>query len=84
MIKSKPVMNIDLMDEKLDLELFRDNAVLSVTDNDDLEEKIEQFVTDDYFQTQLITNAKQHLEKYFSNPTSASKILSDMLLSYTK
>ena len=83
MIMNKPVMNIDMMDKKLDLELFRDNAVLSFTDNDDLEEKIEQFVIDDSLQTQLIIDSKKHLKKYFSNPIDASKKLSDVLLSYT-
>ena len=84
MIMNKPVMNIDMMDKKLDLELFRDNAVLSFTDNDDLEEKIKQFIIDDSLQNQLLIDSKKHLKKYFSNPIDASKKLSDVLLTYTK
>jgi hypothetical protein len=83
LIMNKPVMNIDMMDEKLDLELFRDEAVISVTDMDNLNEIIQQFVTDYSLQIQLNTNAKKHLKKYFSNPVNASEKLANVLLNYT-
>ena len=44
--------------------------VLSISDN--LEGLTEQ-LTDNDFQIQLVTNGQKHLERYFSNPTTASE-----------
>jgi glycosyltransferase involved in cell wall biosynthesis len=81
MILNKPIMNISMMDEKYDFEFIKDNAVLS--DTDDLEGPIKQLLTDNDFQMQLITNGQKHLKRYFSNPTSASEKLANILTSYS-
>ena len=83
MIMNKPIMNITMMDEKYDFEFVRDNAVLSISDTDNLKGPIEQLLTDNDFQIQLITNGQKHLERYFSNPTTASEKLANTLTSYS-
>lgn len=83
MIMNKPIMNIRMMDEKYDFEFVKDNAVLSISDTDNLKEPIEQLLTDNDFQIQLITNGQKHLERYFSNPTTASEKLANTLTSYS-
>ena len=82
MIMNKPIMNIRMMDEKYDFEFVKDNAVLSISDTDNLEGSIEQLLTDNDFQIQLITNGQKHLKRYFSNPTTASAKLAEILISY--
>ena len=83
MIMNKPIMNIRMMDEKYDFEFVKDNAVLSISDTDNLKGPIEQLLTDNDFQIQLITNGQKHLERYFSNPTTASEKLANTLTSYS-
>ena len=82
MIMKKPIMNINMSDEIYDFEFVKDNAVLTISDTDDLEYAIKQLLTDNDFQEKLITNGQKHLEKYFSHPTSASEKLADILTSY--
>ena len=83
MIMNKPIMNIRMMDEKYDFEFVKDNAVLSISDTDNLKEPIEQLLTDNDFQIQLVTNGQKHLEKYFSNPITASEKLANIITSYS-
>lgn len=83
MIMNKPIMNIRMMDEKYDFEFVKDNAVLSISDTDNLKEPIEQLLTNNDLQIQLITNGQKHLEKYFSNPTTASEKLANIITSYS-
>lgn len=83
MIMNKPIMNIMMMDEKYDFEFVKDNAVLSISDTDNLKEPIEQLLTDNDLQIQLITNGQKHLERYFSNPTTASEKLANIITSYS-
>ena len=83
MIMNKPIMNITMMDEKYDFEFVKDNAVLSISDTDNLKEPIEQLLTDNDLQIQLIINGQKHLERYFSNPTTASEKLANTLISYS-
>lgn len=83
MIMNKPIMNIRMMDEKYDFEFVKDNAVLSISDTDNLKGPIEQLLTDNAFQIQLVTNGQKHIERYFSNPATASEKLANILTSYS-
>jgi len=83
MILNKPIMNIRIMDEKHDFEFVKDNAVLSISDNDNLDDLLVKFLTDYNLQTQLITNGKNHIQRYFSNQTTASEKLANLLTSYS-
>ena len=83
MILNKPIMNITMMDEHYDFEFLKDNAVLSISDTDNLEKSIKQFLIDTNLQIQLITNGQKHLKRYFSNQTTASEKLADILSFYS-
>ena len=74
-------MNIRMMDELHKIELVTDDAVLSVSDNDDLEESIKQILFDQDLRKKLITNGQKHLKRYFNNQKSASEELAKILTS---
>ena len=81
LILNKPIMNIRMMDELHKIELVTDDAVLSVSDNDDLEESIKQILFDQDLRKKLITNGQKHLKRYFNNQKSASEELAKILTS---
>jgi len=82
LIMKKPVINITMMDEKYDFEFVKDNAVISISDTDDLEASIRKILFDENFSSQLIKNGQQHLQRYFSNHFSASEHLADIILNF--
>jgi len=84
LILNKPVINIKMMDEEYEFELIKVNAILSISDTDDLEEPIKKILFDDDFRSQLIMNGKKHLKRYFSNHLTASEKLADILMTYGK
>ena len=81
LILNKPIMNITMMDEFNEIELVTDEAVLSISDNDDLEEPIKQILFDQDLRKNLIANGQKHLKRYFSNHKSASEELAKILTS---
>ncbi len=82
LILKKPVINLTMMDEKYDFEFIKDNAVLSISDTDDLETSIRKILFDENFSSQLIKNSQQHLQRYFSNHFNASENLANILLNF--
>ena len=84
LILKKPVINVTTIDEKYDFEFVKDNAVLSISDTDDLKDSIKKILFDENFSSQLIKNSQQHLQRYFSNHSNASDNLANILLSFTK
>jgi hypothetical protein len=61
---------------------IKNNAVFTVTNNDDLENKIKKFLFDDDFQNLLQKNADNFVNQFMSNPGTASKNLASILKSY--
>ena len=78
----KPVINLTMTDEKYDFEFVKDNAVLSISNTDDLEASIKKILFDDNFSSKLIKNGQQHLQRYFTNHFSASENLANILLNF--
>ncbi len=83
LIMKKPVINLTMMDEKYDFEFMKDNAVLSISDTDDLEASLTKILFDENFSSQLIKNGQQHLQRYFTNHFTASENLASILLNFT-
>ena len=82
LIFKKPILNIHTMDTYYNFEFIRDNALLNISDQDNLHEHLEKLLFDKNFSKKLINNGQNHLEKYFANPGSASKELARILKSF--
>jgi len=82
MIMNKPVLNIRTMNEIYDFEFIKDHAILSVSDNDDLETIIHDIIFDTNLKKSLIENSQKHISRYFTNSKNASKNLSNLLKSF--
>ena len=79
LILKKPILNIYTMDNYYNFEFMKDNALLTISDKDDIEESLKQILFDNNFCNNLIQNGQEHLKKYFSNHGSASKELAKIL-----
>lgn len=82
LIMEKPVINIRMIDGFYQFEFVKDEAVLSISDNDDLEEPINQILYDDLLRAKLITNGQKHVIKYFSHQKTASNELYKTLVNF--
>lgn len=82
MIMKKPIINIRMIDKFYQFEFVKDEAVLSISDNDNLEEPIKQILYDDLLRTKLIINSQKHITKYFSHQKTASNELYKTLVSF--
>ena len=56
------------------------NAVISISKNDNLPEIIQKILHDENFRINLISNGKNFLKDYLSNPENASKSLVEQIL----
>jgi len=79
LILKKPILNIYTMDDYYNFEFILDDALLTISDRDDLEVSLKQILFDNNFCDNLIQNGQEHLKKYFSNHGSASKELAKIL-----
>ena len=70
------------MNEIYDFEFIKDHAILSVSDNDDLETIIHDIIFDTNLKKSLIENSQKHISRYFTNSKNASKNLSNLLKSF--
>ena len=73
-----------MMDEQYDFEFTKDNAVLSISNTDEIEKSLEKLLFDENYSSQLVKNGELHLERYFSNQFNASENLAKILLDFTK
>ena len=72
-------MNIVMTNEILEFQYVKDNAVLSVTDNSDLENSINELLYNETTSKKLIQNGKLHIKNFLANPSNASKSLADVI-----
>lgn len=84
LILKKPIINFSMMDEQYDFEFTKDNAVLSISNTDEIEKSLEKLLFDENYSSQLVKNGELHLERYFSNQFNASENLAKILLDFTK
>lgn len=79
-ILEKPIVNF-VLDEKLyDFSYQQHNAVLSITENDDVQKTILKILNDLTFKNNLISNGKNFLDNYLVNHQNAAQILAKKLL----
>jgi len=82
LILKKPIINFTMMDEQYDFEFIKDNAVLSISSTDDIEDSLKKILYDKNFSSQLIKNGELHLQRYFSNQFNASENLANILVDF--
>ncbi len=82
MILGKPTMNV-YFDEKIpQYEHVKNNAVFTVLNNNDLENKLKKFLFDEDFQNELKINANKFVKKFLVNHGNASEKFASILKSY--
>ena len=82
MMLDKPVISLQTETSALDENIVKENAILSITETNELEPTLKKIFLNDDFKNQLLQNSNNFLEKYFSNPGTASKTLSNILDQY--
>jgi len=82
MILGKPTMNVFFDKTIPEYDHIKNNAVFTVTNNDDLEINLKKFLFDNNFQNILQKNADNFVNQFMSNPGTASKKLASILKSY--
>jgi len=82
LILNKPTMNIILDNHFYEFEYVKDNAIISVSDKEDLEKKLCDLLFDDIKKNILISNGKKFLKNYLSNHGTASENLAKVLNSF--
>ena len=82
MILRKPTMNIILDDNLFEFEYVKDNAVLSIFFNDQLETNLKNILFNNEIKNNLIKNGKNHIKNYLTNPGTSSKYFAKIIDSF--
>ena len=82
MILGKPTMNIVLDDNIPEFIHVKDKAILTISNNSDLEKNFKKILFDADFQKQLTKNADTFLEKFMSYRGNASEKFTSILKSF--
>ena len=82
MILGKPTMNVYFDDSIPAYSHVQSNAVLTITDNDDLDNNLQKILFDEKFRTELQINADNFVAKFLSNRGNASEKFASILKSY--
>ena len=82
LILKKPTINITMLDNFLEFQYIKDNAVLTISDQSDLLKPINDLLYDKELSKKLIHNGQNHVGKFLANPGNASKSLADVLNSF--
>lgn len=82
LILNKPILNIVTTDKCYEFDFIKQNAVLSVSDKDDLEKSLTDIILNDKLRLELANRGKKYAECYLTNPGSASKHLAEIIDSY--
>ena len=79
LILNKPTMNIVIDDHFYDFQYEKDNAIISISANSDIEKSIHDIIFNDDLRQKLIDNGKNHIKNYLVNPGKASNCLAKFL-----
>lgn len=82
MILGKPTMNIVLDNDIPQYQHVRNNAVLTISSNDDLEKNLKQILFDSDVQKELIDNADHFLKEFLTHRGIASENFASILKSF--
>ena len=79
MVMGIPIMNI-VLDEKLyEFEYIQQNAVIAISDDSDLDNKIKQIVSDERVRNELRENGKKFVKNFLKNYGNSSRKLAEVL-----
>ena len=79
MVMGIPIMNI-VLDEKLyEFEYIQQNAVIAISDDSDLDNKIRQIVSDERVRNELRENGKKFVKNFLKNYGNSSRKLAEVL-----
>jgi len=79
LIQNKPVMNIVLDNKFYEFEYVKDNAVLVMSPDSNIELDLKKILFDDKFRHSMIENGKIHVKNYLSNAGNASETLAKIM-----
>ena len=79
LILNKPTISLQTEKWPEDSEIVKMNALLSISDINEIENGIKKILFDNEFREQLLINSKKFVEQYFANPGFASKTLAKTL-----
>lgn len=82
MILGKPTMNIYFEEEIPKYNHVKNNAVLSLLNDCNLEDNLQKILFDEKFQNELINNADNFISKYLNHIGNSSETLAKILKSY--
>ena len=78
---NRPTMNIILDGNFFNFQYVKDNAVVSLSDQSDLEKNLDEILFNNDFRNELSKNGKNFLMTYLVNHGNASKSFSKFLTS---
>ena len=67
-----PIIDISLDDKKYELEYIKDDAVLELSMESNIEDEIKQFFENKQLRDKFVENGKKHAQKYLSHPGTSS------------
>lgn len=79
LILNKPTISLQTEKWPEEMEIVKMNALLSISDIDEIENGIKKMLFDNEFREQFLMNGKKFVEQYFANPGFASKTLAKTL-----
>lgn len=79
MILEIPILQINLDEYKYDYEYIKDDSIIELTKESDMENEIIKFLNDKKIQEKLIENGKKHVEQYLVNQGTASEKLIEII-----
>ena len=79
-IFEKPVVNLVLDEKFFNFSYEIHNAVISITEKDDIQQIIHKILNDKNFKSELLSNGKNFLDGYMKNHKNASKYLAQKIL----
>lgn len=79
MILEKPVIDIAIDKKRFEFEFLKDNAILPIDYDSNLEENFKKVLFDKKFHDELIQNANSHLDKYLAYHGDSSKCFAKIL-----
>ena len=82
MILGKPTMNVYFDKTIPEYDHIKNNAVFTITHNENLENNLKKFLFDNDFKNLLQKNADNFVNQFMSNPGTASKKFASILKSY--
>jgi len=79
MMLNKPVISLQTESLALTENVVKYNALLSVSNKEDIKKSVETLFYDKKFKEELLKNAKNYLDDFFSNQGSSSKFLTQLI-----